>query len=149
MAVDIKAPTELGATFQGLVKVAVNQTVTLGTWNNITFKGRCTPSTEDSTQNVASLTVATEAPGTMYSSLNFIGGSVVEINPADGDVVVASYDAGCDEPGGPFYCGGIAFSLSKPNGFAMNGVLSLGVGVLGGDAVFSAMFLYSQSDIES
>lgn len=142
MAVQTDTPTQVGTTFPGLVKVAVNQTVTLGTWQHITFKGKCTPSTEDPTQNVASITVATDEDGTWYSSLNLVGGSVTEINTADGDVVVASYDAGCEEPGGPFYCGGIAFSLSKPSGLAMNGVLSLGVGVLDGDAVFSGMFLY-------
>lgn len=129
----------IGTTFGGLIKVAVDQTVNLGTWSHLTFKGKCTPSTTDPTQNVASITVSTDEPGTWYSSLNMVGGSVTEINPADGDVVVASYDAGCDEPGGPFYCGGIAFSLSKPTGFAMNGVLSVGVGVLGGGAVFSGM----------
>jgi hypothetical protein len=141
MSETITAPPQATVTFGGLIKVAVNQTQTLLTIQHITFKGKCAPSTTDPAQNVASITVATDEPGTWYSSLNLFGGNVTEINPADGDVTVFSYDAGCDDPGGPFYYGGTAFSISKPSGVAINGVMSCGVAVLGGDAVFSGMLL--------
>jgi hypothetical protein len=137
----VVAPAQKIQTFGGLVDVALNQTQTLLVVNGITFKGSCAPSTNDPAQNVGTVTIATDEAGTWYSSLSLFTGNCVELGPGDGDVAVYSYDAGCDEPGGPFYVGGIAFSIAKPSGVAINGVMSCGVGVLGGDAVFGGMLL--------
>jgi hypothetical protein len=54
---------------------------------------------------------------------------------------VSTYDAGGDQPGGPFLVGGIHFTVCKPSGIAINGVMSCGVGLLGGDSVFSGMVI--------
>jgi hypothetical protein len=136
-----EAPPRQTATFGGLVKVPLNQTVTLLVTNGLTFKAHCTPSPEDSTLNMASISVAVDEDGCQYCSMNLYGGSIETINIADGDVTVLSYDAGCDQPGGPFFLGGVPFSLAKPSGIAANGVMSCGVGVLGGDSVFSGLVI--------
>jgi hypothetical protein len=136
-------PARETASFGGLIAVPLSGSATLLTLRGLTFKATCTASTEDPTKNVGTITVSTDQDGTWYSSMNLVGGAALEINIADGDVAVLSYDAGCDEPGGPFMVGGISFTLAKPSGFAVNGVLGCGVGVLGADAVFSGMMLYS------
>jgi hypothetical protein len=138
MAVETpQAPVQGTQTFGGLVRAASGETRTLLASGGITIKGSCLPSPEDATQLKASITVATDEAGTQYSAVALLGGNVTQIDPGDGDVEVMAYDAGCDQPGGPFYQGGLAFSLAKPSGRAMNGVMSCGVGVLAGDAVFS------------
>ena len=137
-----QAPVQGTQTFGGLVKAANGETKTLYSSGGIVIKGRCVPSPEDPALNMAEITVATDELATQYSCTSVFGGNIVEINPADGDVVVASYDAGCDQPGGAFYLGGLAFSLAKPSGRAINGVMSCGVGVLGADAVFSGQVIW-------
>lgn len=129
------------ATFGGLIKVPVGTTTTLLVTNGITFKGTCAVSTTDSQQKMASITVASDEVGTWYSSLDLYSGDVTQIDPPDGGVVVFTYDAGCDQPGGPFLVGGIHFTICKPSGIAINGVMSCGVGLLGGDSVFSGMVI--------
>jgi hypothetical protein len=135
------APPKQTATFGGVIKVPVNTTTTLLVTNGITIKGTCAPSTTNPAMNMASITVASDEVGTWYSSLDLYTGDVTQIDPPDGGVVVFTYDAGCDEPGGAFLCGGIHFTINKPSGIAINGVMSCGVGVLGGDSVFSGMVI--------
>lgn len=139
MSVEAPGAPVLGTqTFGGLVKANSGDTKILLINGGLTFKGKVVPSPEDPSQLMAEVTVASDEPGTQYCALSMLGGNVVEINPADGDVTVFSYDAGCNEPGGPFFQGGISFSLAKPSGLrAMNGIMACGVGVLGADAVFS------------
>lgn len=134
-----EAPVAGQQTFGGLVKVASGQTATLFSSGGVTIKGRCVPSTEDPSALVAQVTVASDEAGTQYSSMSVFTGNVCSIGPADGDVVVLDYDAGCPDTGtGPLYVGGVPFSLAKPSGRAFNGVMSCGVGVLGTTAaVFS------------
>lgn len=139
MAEDPTAPIFQSATFGGLRKVPVGTTLTLLVFNGITFKATCAVSTTDPTMNTASITVASNEVGTWYSSLGIYTGDVTQIDPPDGGVVVYSYDAGCDAPGGPFLAGGIAFTIGKPSGIAMNGVMSCGVGLLGADSVFTGV----------
>jgi hypothetical protein len=90
---------------------------------------------------MASIIVSSNEVGTWYSSLNIFGGDVTEVDPPEEGVAVFSYDAGCDAPGGPFLFGGLSFTVNKPSGLAINGVMSIGVGVLGADAVFSGMVI--------
>jgi hypothetical protein len=128
-------------TFGGLVRVPLNQTVTLLSTNGLVFKGHCTPSaTEGFT--VAEISVAVDEVGCWYSSLGLIGGDVTSISPTDGDVTVLSYDGGCDT-GSPFYAGGVSFSIMKPtSNLSANGVMSCGVGLISSDptiAVFSGL----------
>jgi hypothetical protein len=136
-------PRRETASFGGLIPVALNAQATLLTLAGITFTASCIPSSEDAAQNMAVVAMTTDEDGTWYSSLNMVGGAAQEINIADGPVTVLSYDAGCDQPGGPFLYGGISFTISKPSGVAVNGVLSCGVAVLGADSVFSGMAVYS------
>jgi hypothetical protein len=130
-------------TFGNLVRVPLNQTVTLLTTNGLTFKGHCTPS-DTTDMTVASISVAVDEAGCWYSSLGLIGGDVTEISPADGDVTVLSYDGGCDT-GSPFYAGGVSFSIMKPtSNISANGVMSCGVGLVPSDptiAVFSGLVI--------
>ncbi|MPZ70894.1 MAG: hypothetical protein GEU71_15430 [Actinobacteria bacterium] len=139
MAEDPTAPIIQSATFGGVRQVPVGTTTTLLVLSGIAFKGTCAVSETDPTQNMASITVASNETGTWYSSLGLYTGDVTQIDPPDGGVVVYTYDAGCDTPGGPFLAGGIAFTIGKPSGIAMNGVMSCGVGLLGADSVFSGV----------
>jgi hypothetical protein len=130
-APDPVAPVQGTQTFGGLVKVDVGQTKTLLSTGGLTFIGTCTVSTEDANALVATVLVTTDENGTQYTCPSLLGGNMVAINVGD-QAPVLSYDAGCDQPGGPFFLGGIAFSLTKPSGSrAINGVMSCGVGVLG------------------
>lgn len=135
---DIGVPVQKSLAF-GLVKLNSGGSQTLATVGGLTFAATCTPSTEDPTLLVASITVTTDQADTVYTSLDMIGGNIETFGPADGAVPVVSYDAGCDSPGGPFFLGGIQFSLVKPSGTAVNGILGCGVGVLGGDSAFTGV----------
>lgn len=142
MAEEVGAPARQIATFGGMIRVAVNTTTTLLVTNGVTFQGTCAPSTEDPTQNMASVIVSSDDPGTWYSSLDLYTGDITEVNPPSAGVAVYTYDAGCDQPGGPILIGGIHFSICKPtSAIAINGIMSVGVGVLGGDSVFSGMVI--------
>lgn len=135
---DIGVPVQKSLTF-GLVTLASGQSQTLATVGGLIFAATCGPSPEDPEQLQASITITTDQDGTCYSSLDLFGGSVETFGPGDGAVVVTSYDAGCDQPGGPFFLGGVQFSLVKPTGTAINGILGCGVGVLGGASAFTGV----------
>jgi hypothetical protein len=139
MSVESPGAPVLGTqTFGGLVKATSGDVKILLASGGLIIKGKVVASPEDPAQLMAEITVATDEAGTQYCAMSLFGGNIVEINPADGDVTVFSYDAGCDQPGGPFFQGGISFSLAKPSGLrAMNGIMGCGVGVLGADAVFT------------
>jgi len=100
-------------TFGNLVRVPLNQTVTLLTTNGLTFKGHCVVSPTNSSVSLAQVTLAVDEADCWYSSLGLVAGEVKTISPADGDVEVLAYDGGCDL-GSPFYVGGTAFSIMKP-----------------------------------
>jgi hypothetical protein len=90
------------------------------------------------------VSVAVDEDGCWYSSLGLIGGDVTQINVADGDMTVLTYDGGCDT-GSPFYAGGVSFSIMKPtSNISANGVMSCGVGLIPTDAtiaVFSGLVI--------
>jgi hypothetical protein len=135
---EIGVPVQKSISF-GLVTLASGGSQTLATVGGLIFGATSAPSSDDPTQLVASITVTTDQADTCYTSLDMIGGNVLTFGPADGAVTVASYDAGCGQPGGPFFLGGIQFSLVKPSGVAVNGILGCGVGVLGGPTAFTGV----------
>lgn len=135
---DIAVPVQKSLSF-GLVKLDSGQSQNLATVGGLTFAATCAPSTEDPTQLQASITITTDQDGTCYTSLDTFGGNVVTFGPSDGAVAVVTYDAGCDQPGGPFFLGGVQFSLVKPSGVAINGILGCGVDVLGGATAFTGV----------
>lgn len=131
----------------GLVKVPSGTTQPLVTVGGIALTGTCATSATAPTY-VATISATTDEPGTWFSSMAFMLANVATFGPSDGRTALFTWDNGCSDEerpaalrgvadDGSIFLGGLEFTIAKPSGVVVSGILGMGVGAFGANASFT------------